>query len=267
MLVAMTIKAVERMGVVAGVDPIDGRMLVLEALRGPESVPRVGAVAALCDSIAGVHAFEVGAGVVPLTADLSVHLVGGEVECGTELRAASRLLKRRSNGAVFEVEVRESADPSHLVAWSVVTYTYTTSSSYSPQPHVGPWPPADLCSTLDDLLPLEVTPDGALKIPVDEVTANAVGILSGGAILMGADLATERAAAAAFGGPATVTDLVTHFLAPGRDGPARITTDVRRVDTASASLHLEFADTSGGGRTMVSVAASARRSAKTEGRP
>lgn len=224
MLLAMTIPAVDRMAIVAGRDPLEGRMLVLDHLVGAGGRPRIGALAALADSIAGVHAFEITTGAVPLTADLAVHLVGRPVAPGAELSASSEVLKRRRTGAVFGVEVHERRS-GELVATSTVTYTLVEGlPDYVPEPYVGDWPAADLSSSMADVLPLRAGEEGDVLLEIDDMTRNAVGVLSGGTILMAADVAAAHAAERASGTPVEVTDLLVHFLAPGRSGPARYRT-------------------------------------------
>jgi acyl-coenzyme A thioesterase PaaI-like protein len=228
-LLVMTIPAVDRMAIVAGRDPLEGRMRVLPHLVGPGGRPRIGALAALADSITGVHAFEVTEGDVPLTSDLAVHATGGPVAAGEELYATSEVLRRRRTGAVFGVEIRERSRPERLVGTGTVTYTLVKGLvGYRPEPRDGDWPRPDLSTSLADALPLSIGPSGNLELEIDRDTRNAVDVLSGGALLVAADLACEHAARAATGGAVEVTDLLVHFLAPGRSGPVRFeaTTEV-----------------------------------------
>jgi acyl-coenzyme A thioesterase PaaI-like protein len=221
----MPIPAVDRMAVVAGRDPLEGRMRVLPHLVGPGGRPRLGAMAALADSITGVHAFDVAGDGTPLTADLSVVATGAPVGPGEDLFATSEVLRWRRSGAVFGVEVRRTAAPDDLVGTGTVTYTIVRGlPSYRPQPYVGEWPRADLPTSLDAAVPLAVGPSGHLELEVDDETRNSVGLLSGGAILLASDLACEHAARTSSGCATEVADLQVHFLAPGRAGPVRFET-------------------------------------------
>jgi acyl-coenzyme A thioesterase PaaI-like protein len=222
----MPIPAVDRMAVVAGRDPLEGRMRVLPHLVGPGRRPRLGVMAALADSITGVHAFDIAGDGTPLTADLSVHATGAPVEPGEDLFATSDVLRWRRSGAVFGVEVRRTAAPDQLVATGMVTYTIVQGlPAYRPEPHVGEWPRADLPTSMADAVPVSVGATGHLEVQVDDDTRNSVGLLSGGVILLASDLACEHAARTASGCAVEVVDLQAHFLAPGRAEAVRFETE------------------------------------------
>ncbi|HMG43380.1 MAG TPA: hotdog domain-containing protein [Acidimicrobiales bacterium] len=259
----MSVEAVRRMGVVAGIDPPEARMIVLPALSDAAGVPRVGVLAALADSVTGVHALEVLDCEAALTADLAVHSAGVPVAPGTVLAATSRLLKRRRRGAVFQVEV---ADGEHRVATATVTYSTAGEGAVRvpeamTEPATEPWPPDDLCTSVDELLPLDEAADGGgMELAVDEVTCNNFGVLAGGAIGMAADVAAARTAGRLLDGDATVTDLVVHFLAPGRVGPVAIRTDVVAPGPDRVSLRITMTDRGDGDRLLVAATAGACRS-------
>ena len=250
----MSVEVVRRMGVVAGIDPPEARMVVLPALSDAAGVPRMGVLAAVADSVSGVHALDALDGEPSLTSDLAVHGAGVPVTPGTVLAATSRLLKRRRTGAVFQVEV---ADGERRVATATATFTVAGDGAVRApaamtEPATDPWPPDDLCTSVDELLPLRDAP-GGLELAVDETTCNNFGVLSGGAIGMAADVAATRAATDLLGGDATVTDLVVHFLAPGRVGPAAIRTDVVAHRPDRVSLRLTMTDRGDGDRLLVAA--------------
>lgn len=264
----MSVEGVRRMGVIAGIDPPEARMVVLRSLSDPTGVPRVGVLAALADSVTGVHALDVLDGEPALTADLAVHSAGVPVAPGTVLAATSRLLKRRRRGAVFQVEV---VDGERRVATGTVTYSTAGEGAVRvpeamTEPATGPWPPDDLCTAVDDLLPLDEAADGdGLELAVDEVTCNNFGVLAGGVAVMAIDVAAARAAGRLLGGDGaegvTVTDLVVHFLAPGRVGPVAIRTDVVAAGPDRVSLRLTLTDRGDGDRLLVAATAAASRTA------
>jgi len=259
-LLEMSIDVVRRMGVVAEEQPAGARLVVTDALLDGGGAVRVGVLGTLADCASGVHALGTLGGAVPVTADLVVHSTGVAVAPGSVVVSTSEVLTQRRSGAVFSVSIFSGSPEGPLLGSSTVTYSPLRDATvgYATEALVAPWPPDDLCRSLDDLVELRVDAEGRLEVALDDGIRNGVGALAGGFTTVLADVVAERAGTAALGRPGVVSDLVVHFLAAGRAGPIGVRTEVHPAHGSGVSVRVQLIDRGAGDRLVVSGTASVR---------
>lgn len=259
-LLEMSIDVVRRMGLVAEEGPAGARMVVSDAVLDGTGALRVGVLGTLADCASGVHALDTLDGAVPVTADLVVHSTGIPVAPGSVVVATSEVLTQRRSGAVFAVSIFSGSPEGPLLGSSTVTYSPLRDATvgYATEALASPWPPGDLCRSLDDLVDLQVDVEGRLEVALEPHIRNGVGALAGGFTTLLADVVAERAAAAVLDGSVVLSDLVVHFLAAGRIGPIGVRTEVHPAHGSGASVRVHLIDRGAGDRLVVSSTASVR---------
>lgn len=90
---------------------------------------------------------------------------------------------------------------------------------------------------------------GVVALEIRDDLRNPAGALQGAMVALVAEVAAERAAAAAIGAPRVVTELELRYLAQGRVGPVR--TRTRFIGPPQeGSLYVELVDDGGDGRLL-----------------
>lgn len=196
-------------------------------LRDPDGAMAMGALLGLADSVAGLCG---GLAALPgwvVSTNLMLRAVHLDVVGPLELRAD--VLRTGRNAVVTGVVVRDAGVDERLVAEGTLTSAILVPAAGPPvyerplrltAPELDP----GTTPTLSDFLDTRAVGPDALEIDVTERLRNPWGILHGGATAALVDLAARHAT-----GGGRTTDVVLHFLAPGRVGP--MTAGVRRIGT------------------------------------
>ncbi len=230
--------------------------------------PRLGALAALADCVAGYRAVRDFDGAWLGTSELAVH--GPFRDARDDVVAAAELLRRRRSGAVYEVTFGSGPDGPPL-AEATVTLALLSRQGERKVPRNGggarreaPEP----LQSLGDLLELEETGagDGGSQLRVTDGVRNSWGVVAGGIVTLVSEVEAERTAGLAEGRPCRVEGLGMHFLAPGRIGPivARATLLTGSPSDGSAHLRVRIHDSGADDRLIATASATARPSGPRE---
>ena len=195
-----------------------GEVIKLEHLRGPMGNVRAGALLTMADTVGGMCA---GLAVLPgwvVSTNLMLSTVPA-VHHGP-LTLDARVLRAGRNAVVTRVEICDRGDADRLIADGVLTSAVLQPEGGPPdfpRPMVleAPAEPEPVLPLLE-FFGIERHDDAAVALEIIDRVRNPWGILHGGATAVLVDAAATHA----IGGDATTTDVVMHFLRPGRVGPA-----------------------------------------------
>ncbi len=203
---------------------LEGLAVVEPHLRNTAGGIRSGALLAMIDHVGGLAA---GLAALPEGWVVSTNLSMRMATAGSTgpLRIRADVLRRGRAAVVNRVRITDDAAGSRVVADAVLTSAVLV-------PETGPpvWqrPAGIVPEKLDNPPPLAewlgVRPiddgDGGRGVEIDlrDDLRNPWGIMHGAVTAALVDLASEHRLAR--GGPAVTTDVVLHFLAPGRTGPS-----------------------------------------------
>jgi uncharacterized protein (TIGR00369 family) len=241
-------------------------------LRGRRGELRTGALATMCDNVAG---FTGGLASLPdgwvVSANLMVRI--STLGVTGPIRIESEVLRKGRSAIVTSAEVYDDGENGRRVADGVLTNAILVPDGGPPPwdrpAHIAPPtferepPPILEAYGIATARPHDGPSDGVLLQIADEVR-NPWGIVHGGVTATLVDVASERAAlaaAAAAGLPAShaeTTDMVVHYLAPARVGPLRARVDVLGARPDGFACRVEVTDTGAGDR-VVAVAATTVR--------
>jgi acyl-coenzyme A thioesterase PaaI-like protein len=249
-----------------------GRLPVHNRLFGAPGLPRIGVLTILADCVAGFDALSAFDMAWVGTSELGIHGPFAPME-GDEVVATGRLLKRRKNGGVFVVTLRDDekkeTDPplaTATVTLSLLSQQAGTKLDSAINKHIDELSSVQPLRTLADLIDPRMRNDGTLELRLTDNVRNSWRVLSGGVSALLAELAAQRAADVALGGPSMVDGLALHFLAPGRVGPVQARAEVLSAQTnaeaiAPGKAHLSFSLTDAGAddREVVVGTATAHR--------
>lgn len=229
---------------------VDGEVLELDHLRGPQGNVRVGALLTIADTVGGMCS---GLAALPrwvVSTNLMLRTVPARHRGPFDVHGRALRIGRTS--VVTEVEIRERDGDRAVVADGVLTSAVLEPEGGPPafpRPLVLVAPPAD---GDDSVLPLleffgvRAVDETSVALDITDRLRNPWGILHGGATAVLVDAAATQAVAER----AIVTDVVLHFLRPGRIGPAfaRTTSLGRRPD--GHVVRVEIVDAGAGDRVM-----------------
>jgi acyl-coenzyme A thioesterase PaaI-like protein len=238
-----------------------GRLPDSPALCSADGRLRLGAMAVLADCLSGYRALGDFEGAWVGTSDLAIHGPSQRAPGGVE--AAAEILRKRRQGAVYEVAIR-SGDAQ--VAVAVITLGLLSRQGEPKVPSTitgqgaATGPPGALGS-LEDLLALEPAADGeGTSLRLDDGVRNSWGVVAGGVLALVVEAEAERVAGPLWPGPSAVEALGLHFLAPGRVGPivarATLLAPVRTgTPPGAAHLRVRVHDAGADGRLVVAASA------------
>ncbi len=230
--------------------------------------PRLGALAALADCVAGYRAVRDFDGAWLGTSELAVH--GPFRDVRDDVVAAAELLRRRRSGAVYEVTFGSGPDGLPLAEATVTLALLSRQGERKIARNGGGarWEAPEPLESLGDLLELEESGagDGGTRLRVTDGVRNSWGVVAGGIVTLLSEVEAERMAGLAEGRPCRVEGLGMHFLAPGRIGPivARATLLTGAPSDGSAHLRVRIHDAGADHRLIAAASATARPSGPPE---
>jgi acyl-coenzyme A thioesterase PaaI-like protein len=234
-----------------------GEVLELEHLRGPVGNVRAGALLTMADTVGGMCA---GLAALPgWVVSTNLMLRTDPIVHRGPLALDARVLRAGRKAVVTQVQIRDTGDEDHLIADGVLTSAVLVPEGGPPdfgRPMVLAAPEGP-----DPMLPLleffGIGPHGAgeVALEINDRVRNPWGILHGGATAV----LVDAAAAHVVDGDATTSDVVMHFLRPGRVGPAvaRATGLGHRPD--GDIVRVEVTDAGAGDRVMAIAVCTVRR--------
>jgi uncharacterized protein (TIGR00369 family) len=233
-----------------------GEVVELEHLRGPGGNVRAGALLTMADTVGGMCG---GLATLPgwvVTTNLMLTTIPGRHVGPLALDAT--VLRAGRKAVVTQVQIRDSGDRDRLIADGVLTGAVLEPEGGPPdfpRPMVliapeGPDPALPLLDFFG------IGPHGETDVALDinDRVKNPWGILHGGATAV----LVDAAAATAIGADATTTDVVMHFLRPGRVGPAVARTTVLGERADGHIVRVEVVDAGADDRVMVVAVATVR---------
>jgi uncharacterized protein (TIGR00369 family) len=195
-----------------------GEVVDLDHLRGPIGSVRAGALLTMADTVGGMCA---GLAALPgwvVSTNLMLQTVP-TVHSGP-LALDARVLRVGRNAVVTQVQIRDHGDDDALIADGVLTSAVLQPEGGPPdfprpmvlRPPDAPEPSLPLL----EFFGIRAHGAEAVALEINDRVRNPWGILHGGATAVLVDAAATHAV----GADATTTDVVLHFLRPGRVGPA-----------------------------------------------
>jgi uncharacterized protein (TIGR00369 family) len=233
-----------------------GEVVDLDHLRGPSGGVRAGALLTMADTVGGMCA---GLAALPgwvVSTNLMLHTVPTKHQGPFALDA--RVLRAGRKAVVTQVQIRDSGDGHALIADGVLTSAVLVPEGGPPdfprpmvlQPPDSPEPVRPLL----EFFGIRDHGDAAVALEIDDRVRNPWGILHGGATAV----LVDAAAAHAVGNGATTTDVVLHFLRPGRVGPAIANATVLGARPDGHVVRVEVVDAGAADRVMAFGVATVR---------
>lgn len=228
------------------------------ALWSNDGRPRLSALGALADCVAGYRAVRDFDGAWLGTSELAVH--GPFRAADADVDATAELLRRRRSGAVYEV-VFHSGKSGTPLAEATVTLALLSRQGERKLPTTAGRRPSAPCrplTTIGELVTLEEDDEAALtRLEVTDTIRNSWGVVAGGMVTLLCECEAERAATAGAGRAQRVEGLGMHFLAPGRAGPlaARATLLSDPTATGMRYLRVRVVDQGADGRLLATASA------------
>jgi uncharacterized protein (TIGR00369 family) len=239
-----------------------GEVLELEHLRGPGGPVRAGALLTIADTVGGMCA---GLAALPawvVSTNLMMRIDAGDHAGPLALDARIRRVGR--NAVVTQVEITDAGADDVVIADGVLTSAVLVPEGGPPdfgRPMVlesagvqSDGLPVDPVLPLLDFFAIQPVDATAVGLDITDRVRNPWGILHGGATAVLVDAVATHTV----GDGAVTTDVVLHFLRPGRVGPAvaRATVLGRRRD--GHLLRVEVVDTGADDRVMAVAVATVR---------
>lgn len=235
-----------------------GEVVDLDHLRGPSGTVRAGALLTMADTVGGMCG---GLAALPgwvVSTNLMLRTVPGPHRGPLALDA--RVLRAGRKAIVTTVQIRESGDGGRdrVVADGVLTSAVLEPDGgppHFPRPMtLGPPERLDPVLPLLEFFGVRVHDLDAVALDITARVRNPWGILHGGATAV----LVDAAAAHAVDGDGTTTDVVVHFLRPGRVGPV-VATATRLGTRADGDLvRVEVVDAGAEERVMAVAVATVR---------
>lgn len=219
---------------------VEGEVTELAHLVRPDGTLSTGALAGLADSVGGLCG---GLAVLPgwvVSTNLVLRAwpttVAGPLSLHAEVRRAGR------SAVVTEIEAVDAGSAGHRLAIATLTCAVLQPADGPPvydRPLVLEAPRLEDPPPIREYLAVTTDADGTIRLPVRDELRNPWGILHGAVTAALVDLAaTSRAPS----GTGTTTDMVLHFLRPGRVGPVLTVADVVGVRSDGALVRVELRD-------------------------
>ena len=229
-----------------------GEVLELDHLRGPMGNVRAGALLTMADTVGGMCS---GLAVLPgwvVSTNLMLSTAPVAPPAGHRGPFAldARILRAGRNAVVTQVEIRDAGSRDQLVADGVLTSAVLEPAGGPPdfpRPMVLAAPGGtDPVLPLLEFFGIRAHSDTAVALDIADRVRNPWGILHGGATAVLVDAAATHAV----GERATATDVVMHFLRPGRVGPAVARTTVIGHRPDGHVVRVEVVDAGADDRVM-----------------
>lgn len=232
---------------VPGSEPtgVDGTVPVIDHLRDLDGAVSAGVLLTLLDSIAGLAA---GLAVLPdWVVSTNLMMSTARFDHVGPFSATGRVLRAGRRAVVTAARITDDGRAGALVADGVLTSAVLTPAGGAPitgRPLAlaAPRPDVEHAPAPADFFPTEAVGDSRVVMPLLDRLRNPWGILHGGATAALVDAAARHVA----GADRRTSDVVLHFLAPGRVGPveARATVLGTRPDgeVVEVSVHDRGAD-------------------------
>jgi uncharacterized protein (TIGR00369 family) len=226
----------------SGSPVIEGFAPVRDAVRSPAGGMTIGALLTLADGLGGLCG---GLAVLPrwvVSTNLMLRVT--RLANTGPIRGRARVLRRGRNGVVTQMELRDEGNADALVGEAVLTSAALDPPEGMPMParpvSIDPGPLPEIEGTLRDALGIqEVDPpegyDAAVRMEITDEVKNPWGIVHGGATAMLIEAAVEMSSVGE-----TATDIVLHFIRPGRIGP--LDSRVRTTGTNGSVLRVDVSD-------------------------
>jgi acyl-coenzyme A thioesterase PaaI-like protein len=198
-----------------------GRVAIDDHLRGPGGGLVTGGLLTCVDSLAGMLA---GMAVLPQwTVTTSLMLQVHHLAQIGPLRLHGRVLRQGRSSVVAAVDIVDEGAADLQVASSTVTCAVLDPGDRSfrfDRPVLLPAPPVDPHPLpVEQFFGIEPGSGPVTRLELTDTLRNTWGILHGGAVATLAEVAARRAAEVGWSAPTATTDVVLHYLAPGRVGP------------------------------------------------
>ncbi len=233
-----------------------GEVVDLDHLRGPIGSVRAGALLTMADTVGGMCA---GLAALPgwvVSTNLMLQTVP-TLHRGP-LALDARVLRVGRNAVVTQVQIRDHGDDDTLIADGVLTSAVLQPEGGPPdfprpmvlQPPEAPEPSPPLL----EFFGIRGHGAEAVALEINDRVRNPWGILHGGATAVLVDAAATHA----IGADATTTDVVLHFLRPGRVGPAVARATVLGERADGHVVRVEVVDSGADDRMMAFGVATVR---------
>ncbi len=228
---------------------IEGDLARLDHMRAANGNVRAGALLTAADSSAGLCG---GLAVLPgwvVTTNIMLHITSFE-HVGP-LRTCARVLRTGKKAVVTAMHIIDLGRDNALIADGVLTSAVLHPEGGPPnypRPLVIDASTHDSWTTeeLPDFLAVRTDGPSRLSIELNDRLRNPWGILHGGAIAALVDVAAEHTT----GG--VTTDVVLHFLAPGRVGPVAATVEPIGTRPDGTVVRVEIRD-SGADNRLIAI--------------
>jgi uncharacterized protein (TIGR00369 family) len=233
-----------------------GDVVDLDHLRGAAGGVRAGALLTIADTVGGMCA---GLASLPgwvVSTNLMLQTIPSAHRGPLALDA--RVLRVGRKAVVTQVQIRDAGDGERLVADGVLTSAILEPDGgppHFPRP-MALQPPPRTAAAIPVLDFFGIRPHGDVAVALDITprVRNPWGILHGGATAVLVDAAAAHVVADG----ATTTDVVVHFLRPGRVGPAVATATALGTRADGVLVRVEVVDAGADDRVMAVAVATVR---------